>query len=76
MYATRGRGAASWSEPLRVNSEPESVTGIGPIDGGQLALGKDNRVHVTWFLIRTVEFFYTRTNDEGTGFETQFGVAA
>ena len=76
MYVTRKPGAATWSEPLRVNSEPGSVTGIGPIDGGHLALGRDNRLHVTWFRIRTIEFFYTRTNEDGTGFEPQFGVAA
>lgn len=76
MYATRTPGAATWSEPMRVNSEPGSVTGIGPIDGGHLALGRDDRLHVTWFRIRTVEFFYTRTTEDGTGFEPQFGVAA
>ena len=52
------------------------MTGIGPIDGGQLALGKDNLVHVAWFQIAPIEFFYTRMNEEGTGFEPQFGVAA
>ena len=74
MYVTRTPSTATWSEPVRVNSEQGSVTGIGPIDGGHLALGKDNRLHVTWFRLNTVDFFYTRTNEEGPGFEPQFGV--
>ena len=74
MYVTRTPSTATWSEPVRVNSEQGSVTGIGPIDGGHLALGKDNRLHVTWFRLSTVDFFYTRTNEEGPGFEPQFGV--
>ena len=75
MYVTREPDATTWSEPVRVNDAPGTVTGIGPIDGGHLALGKDQRLHVTWFRISPVEFFYTRTNEDGTGFEPQFGVA-
>ena len=41
MYVTRGPGATTWSEPAQVNSEPGTVTGIGPIDGGHLAQGRD-----------------------------------
>ena len=67
MYVTRGPDASTWSEPTRVNSEYGTVTGIGPIDGGHLALGRDNRLHVTWFRISPVEFFYTRTSADGAG---------
>ena len=76
MYVTRGPGASTWSEPVRVNSEPGTVNGVGPIDGGQLALGRENRLHAAWFQRRPIEFFYTRTNEDGNGFEPQFGVAA
>ena len=76
MYVTRGPGETTWSEPVQVNSEPGTVTGIGPIDGGHLAQGRDNRLHVTWFRINPVEFFYTRTRSVGQGFEPQFGVAS
>lgn len=77
MYVTRDADTDTdeWSEPARVNSEAQTVTGIGPIDGGHLALGRDNRLHVTWFRISPVEFFYTRSNSDGLGFEPQFGVA-
>ena len=74
FYVTRQPGAVAWSEPQRVNSEPHTVTGVGPIDGGQIALGEGNRLHVAWFRVRPVEFFYTRTNQHGTGFEPQFGI--
>ena len=76
MYVRRAPGASSWSEPEQVNSAPGTVTGFGPIDGGQLALGKNNRLHVAWMRISPTAFFYTRTNKDGLGFEEQFGVAS
>ena len=74
-YVTRAPGASAWSEPRYVNSQPGTVVGIGPIDGGQMALGRDGRLHVVWFKLGRTEFFYTRTNDDGTGFEPQFALA-
>lgn len=76
LYVSRAPGAAVWSEPRYVNSEPGTVVGIGPIDGGQIALGKDDRLHVTWFKLGRTEFLYTRTDEAGTGFEPQFAIAA
>ena len=76
LYVSRARDAAGWSEPRYVNSEPGTVVGIGPIDGGQIALGKDGRLHVVWFKLGRTEFLYTRTNQERTGFEPQFAIAA
>jgi len=76
MYASRRPGATEWATPLRVNSTPGTVTGIGPVDGGQLALGPDGRVHVTWMRMVPPAFFYTRSNEDGPGFEEQFDVAA
>ena len=75
-YVTRAPGAPAWSDPWRVNSRPGTVVGIGPIDGGQIALGRDGRLHVVWFKLGRTEFLYTRTNDAGTGFEPQFALAA
>ncbi len=75
LYVTRAPGARSWSEPQFVNSQPGTVVGIGPIDGGQIALGKDGRLHVVWFKLGRTEFLYTRTNDARTGFEPQFALA-
>ena len=76
LYVSRAPGAAAWSEPRYVNSEPGTVVGIGPIDGGQIALGRDDRLHVTWFKLGRTEFLYTRTGEDGTGFEPQFAIAA
>ncbi len=75
-YVTRPVGATAWSEPIYVNSHPGTVVGIGPIDGGHLALGKNNRIHVAWFKLNRTEFLYTRTTDDGTAFEPQFSLAA
>ena len=76
MYVTRAADAWSWSEPEQVNSAQGTVTGFGPIDGGQLALGRNDRLHVAWMRISPTAFFYTRTNEDGPGFEEQFGVAS
>ena len=76
VYVSRRPGATEWATPLRVNSAPGTVTGIGPVDGGQLALGPDGRVHVTWMRMAPPAFFYTRSNEDGPGFEKQFDVAS
>lgn len=47
-YARLEPGAARFSAPLRVNSEPKSAMAIGTIRGAQLALGRNGRVHVVW----------------------------
>ena len=75
LYVKRAPGEAEWSEPQFVNSQAETAVGIGPIDGGQMALGADGRLHVVWFKLGRTEFLYTRTNDAGTGFERQFTLA-
>ena len=76
LHVSRAAGAPEWSAPRYVNSEPGTVVGIGPIDGGQIALGKDGRLHVVWFKLGRTEYLYTRTDDAGTGFEPQFAIAA
>ena len=76
MYVTRQPGVTEWSSAVRVNSAPGTVAGIGPVDGGQLALGPDGRVHVTWMSIAPPILFYTRSNEGDPGFEDQFGVAS
>jgi hypothetical protein len=39
---------ATWSAPLRVNSEPNTAIAIGTIRGGQMAIGRNGRIHVAW----------------------------
>lgn len=48
FYARRGPIEADFSAPVRVSSEAGSAVAVGTIRGGQIALGKDNRVHVVW----------------------------
>ena len=71
FHVTREPGAAGWSEPRRVNSRALSVTGVGPIDGAQLAIGLDGRLHVVWLQADPPAFFYTRSRAGGPGFEPQ-----
>jgi hypothetical protein len=39
---------ATFSSPIRVNSQPGSAVAAGTIRGAQLAVGEDARVHVAW----------------------------
>ena len=71
FHVTRESGASGWSEPRRVNSRELSVSGVGPIDGAQLAVGPDNRLHVVWLQAEPARFFYTRSLEDGAGFEPQ-----
>ncbi len=71
FHVTRESGAAGWSEPQRVNSRALSVTGLGPVDGAQLAVGPDDRLHVVWLQSEPPAFFYTRSRADGPGFEPQ-----
>ncbi|HCQ98312.1 MAG TPA: hypothetical protein DIU48_02740 [Acidobacteria bacterium] len=69
-HVTKMPGAKDWSSAERVNSEPYSVHGLGPIDGGQVAVGPDGRLHVTWFHKDPNRFYYARSNHAG-GFHDQ-----
>ena len=47
-YVRSKDGGATFSEPLRVNRQPESVLGASSARGPHLALGKDGRIHALW----------------------------
>lgn len=47
-YVHRPPDAKTFSDPLRVNSQPGSVIAIGTVRGAHLALGADGRPHVAW----------------------------
>ncbi|MEE2637230.1 MAG: sialidase family protein [Acidobacteriota bacterium] len=64
-HVTRSAAADAWSEPKRVNSDPNSVAGLGPMDGGQLAIGPDGLLHTTWFHRDPGSFYYARTDHTG-----------
>jgi hypothetical protein len=84
VKATDEGVGATWSTPIRVNSQPGSAIAIGTIRGGHIAVGKDGRVHVAWMGADGAEpkptgtkatpMLYARMNDAGTAFEPQKNV--
>lgn len=77
FYVKRKAGAEYFSEPIRVNNTLGSAVATGTIRGGQIALGKNGRVHVAWNGSNQVNgpnghpMLYARLNDAGTAFEEQ-----
>jgi len=47
-YATLKPGAAGYTTPIRVNSQPGSAIAVGTIRGAQIAVGTGDTVHVAW----------------------------
>lgn len=76
FYVVRFAGKEEFSKPLQVNSVQASAISAGTIRGGQIALGKNNRVHVSWNGTKVVKgnMEYARLNDEGSSFETEQGL--
>jgi hypothetical protein len=77
---------STFTVPVRVNSQPGSAIATGTIRGGQLAIGRNGRVHVVWNgsdsarprgLVNPVSgkaeapFLYSRSDTDGTAFEPQ-----
>lgn len=48
FYVASRDSAKSFSKAIRVNSQPGSAIAVGTVRGAQLALGKNDRVHVAW----------------------------
>lgn len=79
-YSRSADDGATWSPPLRVNSQPGSALAIGTVRGAHLALGRDGRVHVAWMGAQNADppapggmapMLYARLADDGTRFEPQ-----
>ena len=79
-YSRSDDGAKTFSKPIRINSQPNSVIAIGTIRGPHLAVGKGGRVHVAWMgsdkaepkgANNSVPMLYARMNDAGDAFESQ-----
>src|SRR5687768_5386710 len=82
FYMTQKAGEDQFSKAMQVNSRPGSAIAAGTIRGAQLALGKNNRVHVVWNGGKGAErakvggrevtpMVYTRLKEDGTGFEAE-----
>jgi hypothetical protein len=86
FYVRSKDDGRTFTTPIRVNSQPGSAIAAGTIRGGQIAVGRNGRVHVAWNGSDAAEpkglinpdshapsapFLYARSNAEGTGFEPQ-----
>lgn len=73
FYVKSSNFGATWSSPLRVNSESGSALSAGTIRGGQLAIARNGRVYVAWngSAQREAPMLYSRLNDSHTAFEPQ-----
>ncbi|MBI3418386.1 MAG: hypothetical protein HY043_24110 [Verrucomicrobia bacterium] len=76
-YVRQDPGKAAFSQSIRVNSAPGSAIAVGTIRGGQLAIGRNRRVHVAWNGSQNAKshegapMLYARLNDTGSAFEPQ-----
>jgi hypothetical protein len=82
-YVRSVDGGASWSAPLRVNSQAGSTVALGSVRGPHLAIGRGNRVHVAWMGSSIAEpkaprgiapMLYSRLAEDGKAFEPQRNV--
>ena len=83
FYVKSSDQGTSWSAALRVNTESGTAIATGTIRGGQIALGKNGRIHVAWNGSsagksgplnpesgqRGAPMFYSRLNDARSAFE-------
>jgi hypothetical protein len=81
FYVCRGTREASFSKPIRVNSQPDSVLAIGTVRGAHIAVGKGGRVHVAWMGSSKATppqsptpMLYARLSYDKTAFEPQRNV--
>ena len=80
FYVRSADGGETFSTPLRVNSQDESVILTGTVRGPQMAVGNGGRVHVAWMGSdkalpkakgRQTPMLYARLNDARDAFEPQ-----
>jgi hypothetical protein len=86
FYVKSSNSGAMWSSPLQVNSEAGSAIAAGTIRGGQITIGRDDRLHVAWNGSsegesngplnpesgqRGAPMLYSRLNDAHTAFEPE-----
>jgi hypothetical protein len=86
FYARSVDFGRTFSQEIRVNSQPGSAIAIGTIRGAQIAVGRNGRVHVAWNGSDLAEprgplnpeagkagapMLYSRLNDRGTSFDPQ-----
>ena len=81
LFYTRSADAGdTWTNAIRVNSQPNSAIAIGTMRHAHMALGKNGRVHVSWMGSDQAQpraprnaapMLYARLNDAADAFENQ-----
>lgn len=77
FYVKRAPGDSAFSPAVQVNSKPGDAIAVGTIRGAQIALGRNNRLHVAWNGSDTAKqhpgspMYYTRINESGNAFEPE-----
>ena len=86
FHVSSADGGATFSGPVRVNSQPGSAIATGTIRGAQIAVAPDGRLHVAWNGSSEARpagpanpktgragspMLYTRSNAQRTAFEPQ-----
>ena len=71
LHVARAAAGGGWTDPARVNSDRRSAVGMGPMDGGHLALDGAGRLHAVWFQTNPARIFYARSAPGGAAFEPQ-----
>jgi hypothetical protein len=79
FYVKSSDAGQTFSRPIRVNSQSGSAIATGNIRGGQIAVGKEGRLHVAWNGSMQAEpkvgnstpMLYARLDDSGAAFEPQ-----
>ena len=82
LFYVRTHKDGKFSAPIKVNNLAGSAVATGNIRGGQIALGKNGRVHVSWYGSMSANpkkghgssLYHARLNDAGTAFEPQHNV--
>ena len=84
FYIRSNDGGKTFTQSLRVNSQPNSALIMGTVRYPQIAIGRDDRVHIAWMGSSTATpkakvidvgnpapMLYSRLNDQGDAFEPQ-----
>lgn len=74
-HTSKKPGASAWGTPRTVNSSPDTAVAMGTIRGAQIAVGKDDSLHIVWNgpggKNQPAPLLYTRSLDRGATFEKQ-----
>lgn len=74
FYVKSSDYGSKWSAPIRANSTAGSAIAVGTIRGGQLAMGRNGRIHVAWngsSPSNAAPMLYSRLKADGTAFEPE-----